>query len=322
MGALDDDGKPYGDYVDVLQGAFYMYPIRTILRASPGYVLVEADLQGAELAVLAWLSGDTVMADHVERNKLPEGDPNHYDIHSRMAVEAFQLSCPPTKTGLKQAGRKGLRVAAKNVIFGIPYGRQAPAIARQCREEGVNIDVDDTQKLIDMYFTKYPNTIEFIKECQRRAENPRWLTTAFLRIRRFMHTTDKAVLGEQQRQAQNAPIQGSVADAISRACDNLWCYRERDRLMSSDPVDFKMLLQIHDAILFEVRVAHLRRFIEEVLPECMVRGVPVLPRRLDGTLPAGAQPHYFGIDVTTYSNWGEKIDEATAKQLEIDLALI
>jgi uracil-DNA glycosylase family 4 len=317
LGVRGGDGAYAGTYEHVLGRPYYLYPTRTILRAAEGCVLVECDLQGAELAGLAWLAGDPVMIDHVERGKLPEDHPDHYDIHSQMAVAAFGLTCPATKTGLKKAGKKGLRVAAKNVNFGIPYGRGALAISRQCREEGVVISVEDTQRLIDMYFEKYQQTIRFIQECQVRVEDPQWLTTAFLRYRRFIRAFDKSVLGEQQRQAQNFPIQGTVADAISRAVDELCRYRAEH-----PEIQFRMLLQIHDAILFEVPIPYLSRFCNEVLPECMVNRIPVWPRRLDGTLPEGAEPCYFGIDTEVQINWGEDISEQRAREMGIDVALI
>jgi DNA polymerase I-like protein with 3'-5' exonuclease and polymerase domains len=317
LGTVGDDGAFEGDYEHILGRPYYLYPTRTILRASPGCVLVESDLQGAELAVLAWTAGDPVMIDHVERGKLPEDHPDHYDIHSQMAVAAFNLDCPATKTGLKKSGRKGLRVAAKNVNFGIPYGRQATAISRQCREEGVVITVEDTQKLIDMYFAKYQQTICFIKECQTRVEDPQHLANAFLRRRRFIRTSDKSVLGEQQRQGQNFPIQSVVADAISRAVDELLLYR-----LQHPEIQFRLLLQIHDAILFEVPIAHLTRFCKEVLPECMVKRVPIWPRHLDGTLIPRDEPYYFGIDTDVQLNWGEAIPQDVASELGIDLALI
>jgi len=320
LGICGDDGgfavEPACPYEHVLGRPYYLYPTRTILRASPDHVLVEADLVGAELAVLAWFAGDPVMIDHVERGKLPESDPNHYDIHGQMAVDAFHLDCPPTKTGLKKAGKKGLRVAAKNVNFGIPYGRQALAIARQCREEGVVISVEDTQRLIDMYFEKYAKTIRFIRECQSRVEDPQWLVTAFLRRRRFIRAFDKKVLGEQQRQGQNFPIQGTVADAISRAIDQLWQYREEHA------IPFKFLLQIHDAILFEVPIPYLRPFVKEVLPECMIDRVPIWPCRLNGEPIPVDKPYYFGIDTNVQINWGEDIKEAQASALGIALDLI
>lgn len=313
----------YGDYDNVFGRPLYQHPIRTIFRASPGYVLVEADYTGAELAVIAWLANDQVMIDHVRRNSLPEKDPDHYDIHSQTAVRAFALTCEPTKKGLKDAGKKGLRVAAKNVNFGIPYGRMAPAIARQCREEGVQVSVPETERLIQIYFDTYQGTVEFLRECRERVSDPQWLCTAFGRIRRFIRSRDRSVIGEQERQAQNFPIQGTVADAVSRAVDNLYYYRQECN------IPYRLLLQIHDAVLFEVPVEHLRAFTQgidgrpSVLQECMINRVPIWPTYLDGTRRMDiAEPYHFGIDFDVQLNWGEDISEEKAKEHGIPLDLI
>lgn len=311
-----------GDYTHIYN-PLYSNPIRTIFRASPGHVLVEADYTGAELAVIAWLANDTNMIDHVRRNALPEDHPEHYDIHSRTAVNAFGLTCPPTKTGLKRAGKKGIRVAAKNVNFGIPYGRGAPAIARQCREEGTQVTTEETQRLIDVYFATYQGTVEFLAECRSRVEDPQWLCTAYGRYRRFIRSYDRSVIGDQERQAQNFPIQGTVADAVSRAVDNLYRYRFEVDTM------YKLLLQIHDAVLFEVPIDQLRQFVKgvdgrpSVLQECMVNRVPIWPTYLDGTRRTDVvEPYNFGISYDIMLNWGEDVTEDQAKELGISLDLI
>ena len=83
-------------------------------------MFIESDFTGAELAVMAWISGDPNMIEHVRRNALSEDDPDYYDIHSHIAVKAFHLDCEPTKKGLASIHAKHLRVAAKAVVFGIP----------------------------------------------------------------------------------------------------------------------------------------------------------------------------------------------------------
>lgn len=311
-----------GDYSQIFS-PLYQHPIRTIFCAAPGHVLVECDYTGAELAVIAWLANDHVMIDHVRRNNLPSSDPDHYDIHSQTAVRAFALTCAPTKQGLKDAGKKGLRVAAKNVNFGIPYGRGAPAISRQCREEGVSVSIDETQRLIDIYFDTYQGTVDFLAECRGRVESPQWLCTAFGRYRRFIRSRDRSVIGEQERQAQNFPIQGSVADAVSRAVDHLYYYR------FEEDIYYRLLLQIHDAVLFEVPIPHLRAFVQgvdgrpSVLQECMVNRVPIWPTFLDGTRRHDiSDPYHFGIDFDVMLNWGEEITEDQANRHGIPLDLI
>jgi uracil-DNA glycosylase family 4 len=317
LGTLDDAGQPKGAYLDVLGPPQYIQPIRTVLKASPGCVLVEADLTGAELAALAWVSGDPQMIEDVRRNLLPEDHPDYSDIHSNTAVRAFQLSIEPTKKALKKAGRSGLRVAAKNVNFGVPYGREAPAIARQCREEGTNVSDDQAQRLIDFYFNRYPRVRDFLTACQSRSQDPRWVASTYGRFRRFVASRDRQVVGEQERQAQNFPIQSLVADAIWTALANFVEYR-----WQHPEARYKLLLQIHDAILFEVPFAHLREFKTVILPECMRNRVPVWPRHPDNTPIPLAEPYYFGNDIEVYQNWGQKITEADAVAQGIDPELV
>lgn len=120
LGYTDKDGEVIANYKDLFPKPLYLYPCRTILKAHPGNVLIESDFTGAELAVMAWASGDRNMIEHVRRNALPEDDPDFYDIHSHIAVKAFRLNCEPTKKGLASIHCKHLRVAAKAVVFGIP----------------------------------------------------------------------------------------------------------------------------------------------------------------------------------------------------------
>lgn len=333
LGAMvTEDGvtRYKGDYPEIFPEPLYKHPIRSIFCASPGYVLVEADYTGAELAMIAWLSGDPVMIEDVRRNSLPESHPDFYDIHSQAAVRTFRLTCEPTKKGLSDIGRSSLRVAAKNVMFGVPYGRQAEAIARQCREEQVQVSVEECQQAIDFYYDRYKGTVAFLAECASRSQHERWLSGPFGRMRRFARSRDQRVQAEQQRQAYNFPVQNGVADALWGAIHNFHEYRYED-----DSCDFRLLLPVHDALLFEVRVGSLRAFLRDerdatgnivrpsVLRECMVRRVPVVPRRLDGTPIPVAAPYNFAIDVSVELNWGVKLkDPDLCHRLGIDPALL
>jgi len=294
------------DYKRIIGKEQYRHPVRSILRVPEGCVGIETDLTGAELAVLAWLAQDANMIEHVRRNILPETHPDHYDIHSQQAVKTFNLrDVEPTKHGLEAAGKKGMRIAAKNVNFGIPYGRGAEAIARQCKEEGVNVTADDCQAMIDAYFESYPATYTFLAECRRRSQDPGYLVGPYGRFRRFVRSNDRAVQGEQERQAQNFPIQGGVADAVSIALNNFHVYRA-----NNPDIDYKIALQIHDAIVLIVPVEHAERVYKEVIPLCMVDQVPFYPRRLDGSLIEGRGPYHFGMDRDVFVHWGEKLKPA------------
>jgi uracil-DNA glycosylase family 4 len=292
------------DYKRIL-GDAHRHPVRSILRVPAGYVGIETDFTGAELAVLAWLSQDANMIEHVRRNLLPEEHPDHYDIHSQQAVKVFNLTnVTPTKSGMSKAGCKGLRIAAKNVNFGIPYGRGPEAIARQCKEEGVSVTPDDCKAMIAAYFAAYPKTADFLAACRKRSQDPGWLVGPYGRFRRFSNAVnkDKATIGEQERQAQNFPIQGGVADAVSLALANFVNYRE-----THPDIDYRVALQIHDAIILIAPIEHAERVYREVVPKCMVEDVPFWPRMLSGQPIPVAEPYHFGIDCEVFVHWGEKL---------------
>ena len=294
------------DYRRIL-GDSYLFPIRSILCAAEGHVLVEADIKSAELAGMAWLSGDEQMTEDVRRNCLPEAHPDYFEIHSNTAVQAFRLDCAPTKEGLKSIGKKHLRVGAKNVNFGIPYGRGSVAICRQCKEEGVTLTVEEAEDLRQYYFTRYPRTEPFLAECRARSQQIGWLRGVFGRYRRFPMTDDRKIQGEQERQACNFPIQNMVADAVWEMIYQLMQYRERSKL------PYRLVLQIHDAILFEVPVKYVEDLVLDVIPRCMSQQVPIYPCALDGR-PRGDGPFYFGIDTELYKHWGVELTEAQRDQ--------
>jgi len=295
------------DYRRIIGEEVYRHPVRSILRVPEGYVGIETDLTGAELAVLAWLSQDQNMIDHVRRNLLPDTHPDHYDIHAQQAVKTFRLTdIEPTAKAMKKAGKKGLRVAAKNVNFGIPYGRGPEALSRQCKEEGHDVSQEECQLMIDAYFDSYPATAPFLQECRERSQEPGWIVGPYGRHRRFIKSKDRATRSEQERQAQNFPIQGAVADAVSIALSNFYNYR-----LQHPDVDYRIGLQIHDAIVLIVPIEHAERVYKEVIPCCMVQNVPFQPRKLDGAL-INAGPYYFGSSREVFVHWGEllKADEA------------
>lgn len=285
-------------------GDQYKYSIRSLIMAPPGRLLIEADYVGAELFGAAILSGDPVMVDHALRNQLREDDPNFYDIHSNVAVLAFRLQCPPTKSGLKSIGKAHLRIVAKSTIFGLMYGRGAKAIALQAKEEGVTVSVDEAQQVIDAVFRMYPRLSPFFDECRRRSADPRWLCTSFGRYRRFPVARERSVQGDFERQAMNFPMQCTVADAVDRAVDNFTVYREQ--LPPDDDFSFDLVFQGHDALMFETDDRHVPRLVDEVIPLCMSRQVPIWPCQLDGVPKDDIEePYYFGVDTDVCHHWGE-----------------
>lgn len=303
------------DYKRIL-GDRYNYTLRSMVTASPGKVLVEADYIGAELFGMALMAGDPGMIEHAQRNQLPEDHPNFYDVHSNVAAMAFRLDCEPTKAGLYSIDMVHLRIVAKAVIFGIAYGRGAKAIALAAKEEKVEITIEEAQRVIDTIFAMYPKLVPFFTECSERALNERWLCNCFGSFRRFPIAREFSTRGDFERQAKNFPIQSLVADAVARACDALHTYRCRRSF--SDGFYFDIILQIHDAILFEVENKHVGRLIDKVIPYCLVDSVPIYPTRLNGMPKPGANEYYLGVDTEVSDHWGELMypDEFQAREID------
>jgi uracil-DNA glycosylase family 4 len=309
-------GSREGDYKRILQ-ELYTHTLRSMFVARPGCVLIEADYKSAELAGLAWLSGDPRMISDVARNMLPESHPDYIDIHSQMAVRAFSLSCPPTKAGLKSIGQLPKRVGAKTIVFGIPYGRGDAALARKCAEDGSPLSIEEVRAIKAGYFSLYPGTELFLNASAARSVSPGWLSNPFGRLRRFHEVSEDSQKKDQERSAKNFPIQSIVADAISLACRNLLRFRSAHQ----GPETFDIVMQLHDALLFEVPIASVPWVISQALPTCMCDNVPIYPSDLDG-VPTGTGPYHFGIDTKIGLAWGQQIDTEAGLALGIPQAYL
>lgn len=316
LGHLTKDGEQKGRYLSWLNRPMYEYSQRTIFRASRGKILIESDYTGAELAGIMWMAQDVQGMEDVRCNLLPESDPNYRDIHSNMAVQAFNLNCRPTKQALKDIGKAGLRVAAKNIIFGVPYGRGAEAIARQCREEGVNITIEEAQKIIDYYFSRYPSVRAFLKECAGAVMNPGYMLGVFGRARRFAWTHDNVVRSGQEREAGNFRIQNLVADAVWCALANMYDYR------ACHNIDFTFILQIHDAIMVEAPFSEVGRVYRDVFPTCMNDQVEIWPCRADGIKLPLQKPYHLQGSRELMFRWGDDIQDLAKRHYGKDAPLV
>ena len=291
------------DYKQIL-GPRYTYPLRTMIMASPGHVLIEADYLGAELFMMAIQSGDPTMIDHCMRANLAENHPDFYDIHSNIAVKAFKLNCAPTKAGLESVGKTNLRTAAKTIAFGIPYGRGSMAVIRAVEEEGVKLTVFEADTIRDTILMQYSRLGPYLDGCKARVKDPGWLANCFRRYRRFQRIgMDDG--GEMERQACNYPIQSGVASAVNRALKHL--YNRDDRINSNGEYRYKMVLQIHDAILFEVRIEDIEWVVDKVIPWAMTDMVAIRQCDYDGDPVSGGEEYHMGVETVTYSHWGEKV---------------
>lgn len=206
--------------------------LRSCLRAFPGCVLIEADYKQAELFLLAGISGD--------KNLKTVLSTKGRDLHSEMAVDAFKLDCTPADVKRYYVAK---RTCAKSCIFGLIYGRGPKALVREVAAQGIDATEEEMQLLIDLFFEKYPLTKVYIEKCHRAVDNPGYVENIYGRRRNFYPTLSKSIKSGQRREAQNSPIQGSVADTLTLAFYDYVVERDRRGLGT------KLALPFHDALL-------------------------------------------------------------------------
>lgn len=192
--------------------------------------------------------------------------------------------------------KDGIRVSAKNINFGIPYGRGAEDIALQVKgETGTKEPVDELTRQIAQIMDTWKNVMyrdawAYMTKCAQAVIDVGYVETPWGTRRHFRRTTDRAAIAGMQREAQNFPIQGTVAETCKIALGRLFDYRARTG------VKFFLVNQIHDAILLEVH----NSAIAEAKAACQyAMGDIVIPIR--------DRPLKLAIDMDLYARWGEKL---------------
>ncbi|HEX2968023.1 MAG TPA: DNA polymerase I [Bacteroidales bacterium] len=200
--------------------------IRKAFVPEEGYVFLSADYSQIELRLMAHLSRDESMIEDFRSGN---------DIHSATASKIFGV-------GIGDVTRE-MRSRAKTANFGIIYGISTFGLA-----ERLNIGRKEAKDLIDGYFNSYPGVKLYMDESIRVARDLGYVKTMFGRRRylRDIHSRNQVIRGMAERNAINAPIQGSAADIIKIAMVRI---SER---MQAEELKSKMILQVHDELIFEV----------------------------------------------------------------------
>lgn len=199
--------------------------IRTAFVAAPGYQLISADYSQIELRLVAHVAGETTMIEAFQQG---------VDIHARTASEVFGVP-------LDQMDGETRR-RAKAINFGIIYGISAFGLARQ-----LGINRSEAGEYIKAYFANFPGIRDYMEAIKMQAREDGFVETLFGRriyIAGF-DGSNPAMRGFADRQAINAPIQGSAADIIKRAMIRL------PRALADAGINADMLLQVHDELIFE-----------------------------------------------------------------------
>lgn len=215
--------------------------IRKAFVPEEGCIFLSADYSQIELRLIAHLSRDSSMiADFLSGN----------DIHAATASKIFGVD-------IAEVTRE-MRSRAKTANFGIIYGISSYGLS-----ERLTIGRKEAKELIDGYFNSYPGVKQYMDESIRKAREKGFVTTMFGRRRyiRDINSRNQVVRGNAERNAINAPIQGSAADIIKIAM-----VRIHERLMKEN-FTARMILQVHDELIFEVAEKELERLREMVIEE-------------------------------------------------------
>ena len=208
--------------------------IRRAFIAPEGWLLLAADYSQIELRIMAHLSDDP---------GLLSAFASGIDVHRATAAEVFGIE--PEQVDGNQ------RRAAKAINFGLIYGMSPFGLARN-----LSISRDLARQYVDRYFARYPGVKRYMEETRKQAHEQGYVETTFGR-RLYLPDLGSRNYNLRQgaeRAAINAPMQGTAADIIKRAMLDLhpWLSEHSDQI--------RMLLQVHDELIFEVRADAVQRF--------------------------------------------------------------
>ena len=304
--------------------------LRSMIIPTPGHVFIEADWKQAEMFVLAWLSGDKYMrktlttpgADMHDNTAIgsfrlnvlwKDGTPCDTEFLLRLAlrdlnkygtVEGHEFEkVQKTLIYEDQRGRRlsrkefkdSIRVGAKSLNFGIPYGRGVTAIALQIKAQtGTTRLLPEIEAEVAVMMEAwkkelYVDAWDYMMECSASVVEQGYVENPWGRKRLFAQTSDKTLIRAFGREAQNFPIQSTVADTCIITLCELVDYRKRNNL------HFRIVNQVHDAIILET-------------PENEIEQTKNALRETMGNIeiPIPGDPLTLDIDIDVMSRWGVK----------------
>lgn len=238
--------------------------IRKGFVAEEGHRLLSADYSQIELRIFAHYSGDEAFAEAFQQDE---------DIHARTAAEIMGVA--------PDAVTPEMRRIAKAINFGIIYGMGPQKLA-----EELEIDAKTARSYIETYYARYPGVTRYREAMVARAREQRYVTTLFNR-RRYLPDIlhkNRVIRAEAERMAVNTPVQGTAADLIKKAM-----IRIHDRLQR-EGFEARMLLQVHDELLFEVPEGELERL------------KPMIREEMEGVYPLAVP---LKVDIGVGRNWAE-----------------
>jgi DNA polymerase I len=228
---------------------------QAFIPAETGWTMLAADYSQVELRVLAHIAKD---------EKLVDAFNNDLDIHTKTAMDVFQVK--------EDEVTNDMRRSAKAVNFGIVYG-----ISDYGLSQSLNITRKEAAEFIERYFESFPQVKEYMDDIVQKAKHDGYVTTIMNRRRYLPEITSRNfnVRSFAERTAMNTPIQGSAADIIKFAMVKMAKRLKEEKLQS------KMLLQVHDELIFEVPPEELEKM-NKIVPEVMEYAVSLaVPLKVD-----------------------------------------
>lgn len=227
--------------------------IRMAFIPERGHVLLSADYSQIELRLLAHLSQDPVLIESFQKEQ---------DVHARTAAELFGVPL--------EAVSADQRRQAKTINFGIIYGMGAQRLARS-----LGIPLKTAQTYIAEYFARYRGIKEYMDDVVAEAKKRGYVTTLLGRRRYVpdLQSQNAQLASAAERVAINTPIQGTAADLMKMAMVAI------DRRLTDEKLRTRMLLQVHDELVFEVpedEVERVKRMVREVMERVMTLRVPLV----------------------------------------------
>ena len=225
---------------------------KAFIPRDENHVLIAADYSQVELRLIAEMSGDPVMAEAFQQG---------LDIHAATASKVFGVP-------LEEVTRE-MRSNAKTVNFGIIYGVSAFGLSQQS-----TLSRKESAEIIKNYFATYPKLKEYMDGNIAYAREHGYVKTIMDRKRRLkdINSQNGVVRGHSERNAINAPVQGSAADVIKLAMIKIQAEIEAQNLQS------KMILQVHDELVFDAlksEVPQLKRLIKDAMENVFESSVPL-----------------------------------------------
>ncbi len=212
--------------------------IRLAFIAPKGYTLVAADYSQIELRIMAHLSGDKSLLDAFDKG---------LDVHRATAAEVFSVSIDDVNNDQRRA--------AKAINFGLIYGMSAFGLAKQ-----LGIARGEAKEYIELYFSRYPDVKMFMDKTREKAKEDGFVETVYHRRLYLPEINARNAARRQyaERTAINAPMQGTAADIIKLAMVDI------DDWLQKSKIDAKMIMQVHDELVFEAATDQLDEFIKEI----------------------------------------------------------